>query len=265
MNKVFIYKTEEEQNYFRKVGRLAAKALDEACKRAQPGVSTWDLDLFAESWIRDHSAVPTFKGYMGFPCTLCTSVNQEIVHGIPSKTRILQEGDIVSIDVGVTFKAMIDGKETNFIGDNAKTVPVGKASDKAIKLIADTKEGLEMGVKQCIPGKKISDIAHAVEQIGNKNNYGLVKEFGGHGIGPEYHCAPFIPNFTSYFNVYGDSVIEEGMVLAIEPMFNLGLNDIRKLKDGWTIVTKDNKLSAHYEYSVLVTPQGPEIITVVED
>ncbi|MFN5539244.1 MAG: type I methionyl aminopeptidase [Candidatus Melainabacteria bacterium] len=262
--KIYIYKTEEEQNYFRKAGRLAARALDETCKRAVPGISTWDLDVFAEQWIRDNGAIPTFKGYLDFPCTLCISLNQEIVHGIPSKERILQEGDIASIDVGVTLKAIVNGQETNFIGDNAKTVPVGKASDKAIQLIADTKLGLEKGVEQCWPGKKISDIAAAIEAVSKAKKYGSVQEFGGHGIGPDYHCAPFIPNYLGYFQAYDDSEIQEGMILALEPMFNLGLSDIRKLKDGWTIVTKDNKLSAHYEYSVLVTQNGPEILTVVD-
>ncbi|MDX1919125.1 MAG: type I methionyl aminopeptidase [Candidatus Caenarcaniphilales bacterium] len=265
MNKIFIYKTEEEIEAFRKAGRMAAVVLDEVCKMVKPGLSTWDLDVFAEQWIRDNGAIPTFKGYMGFPCTLCTSVNQEIVHGIPSENVILKDGDIISIDVGVTLKAKAGGIETNFIGDNAKTVPVGSVPDKVTKLIADTKLGLEEGVKFCKVGNKISDVARAIETVANREGYGLVKEFGGHGIGPEYHCAPFIPNFTSYFKSFGDDVIQKGMILAIEPMFNLGLGDIRKLKDGWTIVTKDNKLSAHYEYSVLVTDGEPEILTVVED
>lgn len=265
MQNIFIYKNEEEINYFRKAGRLAAKVLDEASKRAIPGVSTWDLDVFAETWIRDHGAIPTFKGYLGFPCTLCTSINHEVVHGIPSKQKILQEGDIISIDVGVTLQPEIEGKKANFVGDNAKTVPVGTASSKALKLIDDTKASLEAGVKECIAGKHISDIAKAIEEVALKDNYGLVKEFGGHGIGPNYHTAPFIPNFTSYFKMYDDCKIEEGMILAIEPMLNLGLGDVRKLKDNWTIITRDNKLSAHYEYSILVTSQGPEILTVLEN
>ncbi len=265
MNEIYIYKTEEEINYFRKAGRLAARVLDEVGKRAKPGVSTWDLDVFAEQWIRDHGAIPTFKGYLDFPCTLCTSVNQEIVHGIPSKERILNEGDILSVDVGVTLIEKVNGLPFNFIGDNAKTVPVGTVSEKILKLISDTKLSLEKGVEQCVPGRRISDIAIAVEQVGVQNGYGLVKEFGGHGIGPNYHTAPFIPNFVSYFKTYDDCVIQEGMVLAVEPMFNLGVSDIRKLKDGWTIVTKDNKWSAHYEYSVLVTKNGPEILTVLDD
>lgn len=265
MNNIFIYKTEEEFNHFRKAGRLAAKVLDEVCKRAVPGVSTWDLDVFAESWIRDHGAIPTFKGYLEFPCTLCTSVNQEIVHGIPSTTRILKEGDILSVDVGVTLVASVNGKESNYIGDNAKTVPIGETDPRNLKLIADIKRGLLLGVEQCHPGRKISDIARAIEEVSSKEGYGCVKEFGGHGIGPAYHCAPFIPNFVDYFRTYDDCVIEEGMILAIEPMFNLGLGDIRKMKDGWTIVTRDNRLSAHYEHSVLVTKAGPEILTVLED
>ncbi|MDX1917958.1 MAG: type I methionyl aminopeptidase [Candidatus Caenarcaniphilales bacterium] len=264
MNNIFIYKSEEERNFFRKAGRLAATVLDLVCQRVAPGISTMDLDLFAEQWIKDHGAIPTFKGYQDFPATLCTSINNEIVHGIPSKERILQEGDLVKIDVGVTLKAKIDGKEQTFIGDNARTEGVGKISEKAQKLIDDIKAGLFAGIEQCAPGKKISDIAREVEKVGRANNYGLVKEFGGHGIGPAYHVAPFIPNYSDYFCNFEDCVIREGMILAVEPMFNLGLDDIRKLRDGWTIVTKDNKLSAHYEHSVLVTAKGPEILTVVD-
>jgi len=264
MNNIFIYKDEDDLNLFRKAGRLAAKVLDEVCKMVKPGLSTWDLDVFAESWIRDHGAIPTFKGYMGFPCTLCTSVNQEIVHGIPSRSRILKDGDLLSVDVGVTLKATVKGKESNYIGDNAKTVPVGQSDAKMLKLIDDIRFGLEKGIEQCHPGNKISDIARAIEEVSVREGYGSVREFGGHGIGPDYHCAPFIPNFLDYFRTYSDCVIEEGMILAIEPMFSLGLGDIKKLKDGWTIVTKDNKYSAHYEHSVLITRSGPEILTVLE-
>ena len=265
MQNTFIYKSEEEFTYFRQAGRLAARALDEACKKAEPGVSTLDLDLFAEAWIRDHQdAEPTFKGYLGFPASLCTSVNQEIVHGIPSKHKILREGDILSIDVGVSLHKKIEGKVYKFVGDNAKTVPIGKISSKASKLIEDTKQALEEGVQQCRPGNQISNIVKAIEDVARRGNYGLVKEFGGHGIGPEYHSAPFIPNYLEYFEHYPDCRIEKGMILAVEPMLNLGLGDIRKLKDNWTIVTKDNKLSAHYEYSVLVTEEQPEILTVLD-
>lgn len=260
----YLYRTEEERVYLRKIGKLAAQVLDESCKRAVPGTSTLDLDTFAEGWIKDHGLVPTFKGYLGFPCTLCTSINGEVVHGIPNANKILREGDIISIDVGVTLKVIMSGIETNFIGDNAKTVPVGKVSEKAIQLMEDTQLGLEEGIKQCKVGNRISDVAKAIEKVSKERKYGLVQEFGGHGIGPDYHCAPFIPNYSSYFEMYNDVEIKDGMVLALEPMFNLGLGEIRKLKDGWTIVTKDNKLSAHYEHSLLITDKGTEILTLLD-
>jgi methionyl aminopeptidase len=261
MSDIYLFKTDEERELITRAGHLAASVLTEVCNAAKPGMSTLDLDKIAEEWILSHDAIPTFKGYMGFPATLCTSVNHEVVHGIPDSTKILKDGDIISIDVGVTLKEKVNGKDFNFIGDNARTIPVGTVSDKALKLIADTKMALELGVEQCVVGKKVSNITRAVESVALKNSYGLVRDFGGHGIGSKYHCAPFIPNYTSYFLYQEDCEIQEGMVLAIEPMFNLGLDEVKKLRDGWTIITKDSKLSAHYEYSVLVTKEKPIIIT----
>lgn len=261
-NNIFIYKTDEEKDYFRKAGKLAANVLKEVCKAVKPGISTWDLDVLAEAWIKDHGAIPTFKGYLGFPSTLCTSVNHEVVHGIPNNKKILQSGDIISIDVGVTLKGLVSGQEFKFVGDNATTVPVGEINEKVANLLADTKLGLEEGIKVSLKGNKISDIAKAIEKVAKSKGYGLVRDFGGHGIGPEYHSAPFIPNYADYFSLYDDCEIKEGMVLAIEPMFNLGISDIRKLKDNWTIITKDNKSSAHFEHSILITSEDPEILTM---
>jgi methionyl aminopeptidase len=261
-NNIFIYKTEEEKDYFRKAGKLAANVLEKVCKAVKPGISTLDLDVLAETWIKDHGAIPTFKGYLGFPSTLCTSVNHEVVHGIPNNKKILQAGDIISIDVGVTLMGLVNGQEFKFVGDNARTVPVGEIPEKTAELLAYTKAGLEAGIEASLKGNKISDIAKAIEKVAKSKGYGLVRDFGGHGIGPEYHSAPFIPNYTDYFTLYGDSEIKEGMILAIEPMFNLGVSDIRKLKDNWTIVTKDNKNSAHFEHSILITDGKPEILTM---
>ena len=260
----FICKTEAERNAFRKVGRISQKVLDQVCQEAKPGVSTWDLDQYAEKLIRKQGYIPTFKNYLGFPCTLCVAINQEVVHGIPHRKKVLKEGDLFSVDVGVTLTEEIDGKPVKFIGDNARTIPIGEVSPRAEKLIKDTIEGLQAGIEKCCQGNLVSDIAKAVEEVGLKNQYGIVEEFGGHGVGPEYHCAPFIPNFSSYFDYYSDCKIEAGMVLAIEPMFTLGNKQIKKLKDNWTVVTKDSQLACHYEHSVLVTPDGPEIITILE-
>ncbi len=265
MHKLYIYTDPKEIEAFRKAGRLAATVLDEVCKRAKPGVSTAELDAFAEEWIVSRGATPTFKGYLGFPASLCTSLNHEVVHGIPASSCILKDGDILSVDVGVTLLVEINGQAKKFIGDNAKTVPIGSQhNSKTLKLIEDIQLGLMAGIAQCHPNKTVRDIAEAIEAVSRAKNYGSVEEFGGHGIGPEYHCAPFIPNYTGYFKEFPDQKIQEGMILAVEPMFNLGLSAIRKLKDGWTIVTKDGKLSAHYEHSVYVSAEGPEILTVVD-
>lgn len=264
-NNIYLYKTDEEIENMRKAGRLAARVLDEVCKMAKEGLSTWDLDVFAETWIREHGAIPTFKGYMNFPCTLCTSVNQEVVHGIPNKTKILREGDIVSIDVGVTLKAKCNGSgETNFIGDNARTVMIGKVNPKVQTLIKDNEIIVLEATKKCVIGNKTSEIARMIEDFSREKGYGSIKEFGGHGIGPNYHSAPFMPNFTEYFREFPDVRFQEGMVVAIEPMFTLGLGAIRKLKDDWTVVTKDSKVASHHELSVLVTKDGPEVLTVLD-
>ncbi len=258
---IYIYTEVEELEYFRKAGELAAKTLNATSELIKPGISTWDLDVFAETFIRDAGAIPTFKGYLGFPCTLCTSVNHEVVHGIPNKLKILKEGDILSIDVGVTLSIGKNGEVKNFVGDNAKTIGVGKINEKLISLMEDNKLALREGVKQCKAGNYISDIARAIENIAIEKKRGSIKDFGGHGIGPQYHAGPFIPNFVSYFNFVPDTKIEKGMILAIEPMFSLGLDEIRRMKDNWTIITKDNKPCCHFEYSVLITDDEPEILT----
>ena len=253
---------EEQYPLIRKAAALAGEILHLVGERVAAGKTLLELDAFAEEWIRDQGAVPTFKGYMGFPNTLCTSVNENIVHGIPND-KPLKEGDIVSIDVGVTVTEDFNGKPFKYVGDNAFTFPCGEINAKSRRLLEATNEGLWAGLDSIKAGGFISDISKAIEQIAKDKRYGNVQEFGGHGIGPEYHSQPFIPNFTEYFKHYPDDEIKPGMVLAVEPMFNIGTSAIKKHKDGWTIATADRKNSAHFEHSALVTKDSVEIITDV--
>ena len=247
----------------KKAGKLAGLALDILSKAIKPGISTWDLDQIAEEWVRSQGAIPTFKGYLGFPASLCTSVNHEIVHGIPSRQKILREGDIISLDIGVTVREKFNGKDWDYIGDTAITVPVSQISSSIQKLLDDTNNSLFRGIDCCKTGKTIKDISTAVNKVAIENKYGIVRMFGGHGIGPNYHSEPFIPNWPEYFEQNENTEIKAGMLLCIEPMFNLGSDDVRKLKDDWTIVTADHKLSAHFEHTILVTEGGPYVTTKV--
>jgi len=249
----------------KKAGRLAGEARDLACKLAKPGTSTWAIDQEVEKWIRDQGAIPTFKGYMGFPGSVCVSINHEVVHGIPNKNRILKEGDIVSFDVGVTVKEKFNGSEWNYIGDTARTVPVGEITPQIQKLLEATNTALFKGIEVCKSGNTIKNISEAVCNIAKKDNFGIVRMFGGHGVGTNYHEEPFIPNWPEYFMQTPDTDIKTGMLLCIEPMFNLGSDDVRKLKDNWTIVTADHKLSAHFEHTILITEEGPYITTKTKE
>ena len=259
---VTIYKKDQYEG-IKLAGKLAGQALDFLCQAVKPGISTWDLDQIAEEWIKSHGGIPTFKGYQGFPASLCTSINHEVVHGIPSKQKILKEGDIISLDIGVTVKEKFVEKEWGYIGDTARTIPVGVISSTVEKLLSDTNASLFKGIETCKAGKTIKDISAAVGDIAKTRSYGIVRMFGGHGIGPNYHSEPFIPNWPEYFFENQDSQIKPGMLLCIEPMFNLGSDDVRKLKDNWTIVTADHKLSAHFEHTILVTEDGPYVTTKV--
>ena len=259
---ITIYDKEQYEG-IKEAGRLAGQALDLACRSVKPGISTWELDQIAEEWIRTQGAIPTFKGYLGFPASLCTSVNHEVVHGIPSKQKILKEGDVISLDIGVTVKEKYKGQEWNYIGDTARTVPVGKTNSTISKLLEDTKLSLDKGIESCRSGKTIKDISTAVHNVAIEKKYGIVRMFGGHGIGPNYHSEPFIPNWPEYFMQTKDSEIKPGMLLCIEPMFNLGSDEVRKLKDDWTIVTADHKVSAHFEHTILVTKDEHFITTSI--
>ncbi len=254
-----IVNTEEEKDLFRRAGKLAGEVHHELSKIVAPGITTWELDELAEKIIRDAGGIPTFKGYRGFPCTLCVSINEEVVHGIPSKHKVLKEGDVISLDVGATFrKESSNGKKLDYIGDTAITLPVGKVSDRVLKLIEDTKISLYAGIRAAISGATLDEIAGPIEDIAKANSYGIVREYGGHGIGYSYHEEPFILNYRTG----SKTRLKPGMVIAIEPMFNLGGDRVKVKKDKWTVVTEDYKPSAHFEHSLLIMEDGaPEILT----
>jgi methionyl aminopeptidase len=234
----------------RSANRLVAQVLEALEATVKPGVSTADLDVMAERMVRDGGAVPAFKGYRGFPATLCTSVNAEVVHGIPSPKRVLNDGDIVSIDIGVK----LDG----FYGDSAVTVAVGKVPERTRELLKVTRESLERGISQVKVGGRVSDIGHAVQQWVEAHGFSVVREFVGHGIGEQLHEEPAIPNFGTPGR---GARLAEGMVLAIEPMVAMGRPEVKVLGDGWTAVTKDGSLAAHFEHTVAVGADGPLILT----
>jgi methionyl aminopeptidase len=253
-----IFTDEAELNLFRQAGKLAGQVLEEICKTAVPGISTWEIDVLAEKLIRDGGAIPTFKGYRGFPCTVCASVNEEVVHGIPNKNKLLKDGDILSLDIGATIKSSVSGKERDYIGDTALTIPVGEIPPRVKKLLEDTQASLYAGIKAAKKGATLDDVAGPIEDIATTNAYGIVREYGGHGIGYTYHEEPFILNYRTG----SKERLKPGMVIAIEPMFNLGGDRVKVKGDRWTVVTQDYKPSAHFEHSLLIMENGePEILT----
>jgi methionyl aminopeptidase len=241
----------------REAGRIAGAVLEKVTAYAKPGLTTLELDEYAEKLIREAGALPTFKGYRGFPGTLCTSVNEEIVHGIPGKRRVLKEGDILSLDIGATMRREDNGKSFDFIGDTALTFAIGSVPERTRKLMDDTQQALYAGIKMCRNGASLDDVAGAIEDIAVGAGWGIVREYGGHGIGPNYHEDPFIFNYRTG----SETKLKSGMVIAIEPMFNHGGDKVRLKPDGWTVITEDYKLSAHFEHSVLVTEDEPEVLT----
>jgi methionyl aminopeptidase len=249
-----ICKSPSELEKMYKAGQIVWGALDKMRTMVKPGVTTQDLDEFAEAWTVQHKARPAFKGYRGYPGSVCTSINQEVVHGIPSKSRKLKEGDILSMDFGVE----LDG----YYGDAALTVPVGKVSPTREKLLRVTRESLEQAIDKVRPGNRLGDVSAAVQAWVEKNGYSVVREFVGHGIGTKMHEDPQLPNYGSP----GHGVkLQEGMVLAIEPMVNTGGPGVRVLDDDWTAVTADGSDSAHFEHTVAVTANGPWILTRPRD
>lgn len=253
MSKKVVLKKPDEINAIRKSSLLVGKALAEIAKIVEPGVTTLQLDKVAESFIRDHGAYPGFLGYHDFPNSICASVNQAVVHGIPN-AQPLKEGDIVSIDIGVLWEG--------FWGDSAFTFAVGQVSDDLQKLLDATRMCLELGVEQAAIGKRIGDIGYAVQNYAETNGYGVVRELVGHGVGIQLHEAPEVPNYGRRGQ---GLVMTEGLVIAIEPMINLGTKNVRQLKDGWTIETQDGKPSAHFEHTVAVGKGGAEKLSSFEE
>jgi len=243
-------KSPQEIEKIRKSSRLVARALKYLKAFIREGITTEELDRLAEEYIKRHGGIPAFKGYRGYPRSLCVSVNEEVVHGIPGKRR-LKEGDIVSLDLGV----LMDG----YYGDAAITVPVGKVSELAKKLIKVTEEALYRGIEMARPGNRLSDISHAIQTHVEKAGFSVVREFVGHGIGKQLHEEPQVPNFGPPNR---GPRLEPGMVLAIEPMVNTGTWEVRILPNGWTVVTADGGLSAHFEHTVAITDNGPEILSL---
>lgn len=243
-------KTENQIAKMRRAGQLLAKTEELIAKAIAPGVTTAYLDQIAEDYIRSQGGIPSFKGYGGFPATLCTSINEEVVHGIPGK-RILKEGDILSVDMG----CILEG----YHGDMARTYAVGEISAEAKKLIEVTKQSFFEGIKFAKEGNHLNDIGSAIQKYVEKNGFSVVRAYVGHGIGKELHEAPEIPNFRTLSK---GAQLKKGMTLAIEPMVNVGDYNVRLLKDGWTTVTKDGKNAAHYENTILITDGAPEILTL---
>lgn len=245
-------KTPSEIDILRECNLIVYEILDTLKGNCQPGVTTLELDRIAEDLTRKRKGQPAFKGYNGFPATLCLSVNEEVVHGIPSK-RILRAGDIVSIDYGIFFRG--------YYGDAAITVPVGAITEDLKFLLETTEECLMLGIGQALPGNHLADISAAIQTHAELRGFSLVKEYSGHGVGRSLHEEPVVLNYVA--NGRG-IVLKPGLVLAIEPMVNQGLDKVEVLKDGWTVVTKDRKCSAHFEHSIAITAEGPVILSLPE-
>lgn len=243
-------KTDEEIELMREANQLVGKTLAEVGKHVAPGISTLQLDKIAEEFIRDHGAVPAFLGYGGFPNSICASVNEQVVHGIPSSTKILQEGDIISVDCGTILNG--------YVGDSAYTFCVGEVDPKVKDLLKTTKESLYLGIQAAVEGKRIGDISNAVQTYCESHNYSVVRELVGHGIGKRMHEEPEVPN-------YGcrgcGPLLKSGMCICIEPMINLGSKNVVFERDGWTVRTKDRKCSAHFEHCIAIRPEGPQILS----
>ncbi|MDX9872044.1 MAG: type I methionyl aminopeptidase [Clostridia bacterium] len=247
---MIIQKSERELKYLYDAGQLVAKTHQEVAKALKPGVTTWELDQAAEKFILKNQAVPAFKGYNGFPASICASINEEVVHGIPSRLRQVKSGDIISVDIGAVVN--------NYVGDAAVTLPVGEIDAEVQKLLDVTQEALQKGIEQALVGNRLSDISHAVQSHAEANGFSVVRDFVGHGIGRKMHEEPQIPNFGPPGR---GPRLKAGMALAIEPMVNMGTYEVETLLDNWTVVTKDKKWSAHFEHTIAVTEEGPWILT----
>ncbi|MDR1582517.1 MAG: type I methionyl aminopeptidase [Prevotellaceae bacterium] len=246
-------KTDEEIEWMRLANRLVGETQAELARHIQPGVTTLQLDKIAETFIRDHGATPAFLGYNGFPNSLCTSVNEQVVHGIPSAKTVLKEGDIVSVDCGTVLNG--------FVGDSAYTFCVGEVDPAVKKLLTVTKEALYLGIRQACEGRRVGDISFAIQSYCEANGYSVVRELVGHGIGRKMHEDPEIPNYGRRGQ---GSLLRSGMCICIEPMINMGSKNVVMERDGWTIRTKDRKCSAHFEHCIAIRPDGPQILSSFE-
>jgi len=245
-------KSSEEVKLLRTANKIVAETLNLIMRNIVPGVSTKELDMLAEDFLKQNSVIPAFKGYRGYPCCLCVSINEQVVHGIPSATRIIKQEDIVSIDFGVNYKG--------YFGDAAFTTIAGTTNnDVKNKLLKITCQSLKEGIEQARPGNRVSDVSEAIQNCVESNGFYVVKQFVGHGIGKKLHEPPEIPN---YKRTGSSPRILAGMVFAIEPMVNVGTSEVKVLKDGWTVVTVDKSYSAHFEHSVLITDGEPEVLSV---
>ncbi len=245
-----IIKTAEQLKYMKLAGEITGGALLKARDAVREGISTYELDKIIREYIEGHHAKPSFLGYGGFPASACISVNEQVIHGIPSKKRILVEGDVVKIDVG----ACIHG----YHGDSARTFGVGKISDEALQLIRVTEECFRLGAAKALPQNRVGDIGSAIQSHAESMGYGVVRQYVGHGVGSNLHEEPDVPNYGTPGR---GCRLYSGMTVAIEPMINLGTKDVKVLPDGWTVVTADGKISAHYEHTVAITPNGPILLT----
>lgn len=247
---MIVLKTSRELKFMREAGRVSSRALKLAGEMVEPGVSTWEIDRAVRRYIEEQGAKPTFLGYGGFPASACISVNDVVIHGIPHKGKIIRQGDIVSVDIGATFEG--------FVGDNAWTFPCGEVSHEAQSLMDATRESLFEGIKAATAGNRIGDVGSAVQRYAEARGYSVVRNYTGHGVGANMHEDPSVPNYGTP----GRGVrLLPGMVIAIEPMICQGTYEVKTLSDGWTTLTKDGKLAAHYEHTVAITEAGPVILT----
>ena len=245
-----VLKTGRELKIMREACRISAEALKLTGNAVEPGVTTAELDAIAEKYILSQGARPNFKNYNGYPATACISINNEVIHGIPKFSRKIKEGDIVSVDLGASFEG--------YNGDNAATFACGDISEEAKRLMDTTRESLYEGIAAAVSGGRLGDIGAAVQQYVEKRGYSVVRQFVGHGIGTQLHEAPEVPNFGTH----GRGIrLMPGMTLAIEPMVNMGVSDVKVMPDGWTVLTKDGSLSAHFEHTIVITEDGCEILT----
>ncbi len=241
----------------REAGRIAAEALARMGEIVRPGVTTGELNRLAEEVIHARGATCAFKGYHGFPASICASVNEEVVHGIPSDERVLEEGQIVGLDVGTVYR--------RYVGDTARTFPVGEIPPEAEALLRVTEECLWKAIETIGPGRRLWEVSEAVERHARSFGYAIVREYAGHGIGSRMHEDPQVPNYVDRDARYADLVLRPGMVICVEPMLNAGGEETEVLDDGWTVVTRDRSLSAHFEHEIAVTEDGAEILTLLEE